>query len=142
MPAARCQWWFHDCVAARLRRALTADGEGLIPALLVTDETRGEVYRLQAEQVTDAGGQARGLVLIEPASPSGATDSTEALIERGLTRREADVALGVLSGQTMAETAAALVVSPHTVSDYLSRVFEKLDVTSRQQLAVRLMGAA
>jgi DNA-binding NarL/FixJ family response regulator len=53
-----------------------------------------------------------------------------------------EVTLAVLRGQTTIAIATELVVSPHTVHDHLRKVFEKLGVSSRQQLATSLLGAA
>jgi len=106
------------------------------------DEAHGEVYRLRAEQVGGADGRPRGLVLIEPAAVVDSTNTVHALVQLGLTTREAEVTLAVLRGETTVAIAADLVVSPHTVHAHLRNVFEKLGVSSRQQLATRLLGAA
>lgn len=127
-------------VAARLERALSGEGADEIPALMVVDEENGAAYRLRAECVTGADGRNRGLVLIEPAVAMA--DTLDALTQMGLTPREAEVAQAVLRGQTTVAIAAELVVSPHTVHDHLRKVFDKLGVSSRQQMAVRLLGAA
>lgn len=129
-------------VAARLQQALSDEGAELVPSLIVTDEPGGEVYRLRAEQVQGADGRPRGMVLIEPATAQEISGTLDALVQLGLTRREAEVTRAVLRGRTTVEIAAELVVSPHTVHDHLRRVFEKLGVGSRQQLAARLLGAA
>jgi DNA-binding CsgD family transcriptional regulator len=129
-------------VAAQLERALTEEGAAIVPVLSLTDETRGEAYRLRAERVEGADGRPRGLMLIEPAASIGPADTTEALLQIGLTRREAEVTLAVLRGRSTLEIANELVVSPHTVHDHLRKVFEKLDVNSRQQLVGRLLRAA
>ncbi len=113
----------------------------MVPAPTLTDETHGEVYRLRAERVEGADGRPRGLVLIEPGAVVGPVDTLEALMQLGLTRREAEVTLAVLRGQTAMQIAVELVVSPHTVHDHLRKVFDKLNVSSRQQLAARLLGA-
>ncbi|HEX4867163.1 MAG TPA: LuxR C-terminal-related transcriptional regulator [Acidimicrobiales bacterium] len=39
-----------------------------------------------------------------------------------------------------AETAAALFLSPHTVRDHVKTVFEKVGVSSRNELVARLFG--
>lgn len=131
-----------NIVVARLERALTDEGTAEIPVLTVTDERSGEVYRLRAERVEGADGRPRGLVLIEPAASVGQAGTIEALIDLSLTRREAEVALAVLRGRSTIEVAAELVVSPHTVHDHLRKVFDKLGVNSRQQLALRLLRTA
>ncbi len=131
-----------NIVAARLERALTDEGAADVPVLTLTDEANGEIYRLRAERVAGTDGRPRGMVLIEPAAAVGPTTTREALEQLGLTRREADVALVVLRGQSTFEIAAELVISPHTVHDHLRKVFDKLGVNSRQQLVARLLGAA
>jgi DNA-binding NarL/FixJ family response regulator len=70
-----------------------------------------------------------------------ATDTVDGLAQLGLTPREAEIALAVLRGQTTVAIAADLVVSPHTVHAHLRSIFDKLGVSSRQQLAMRLLGA-
>jgi DNA-binding CsgD family transcriptional regulator len=129
-------------LAARLECALGDEDADAIPVFTVLDETRQETYRLRAERVEGADGRPHGLVLIEPASSLRPAASLTALEELGLTRREAEVSLAVLRGRSTVEIAAELVVSPHTVHDHLRNVFAKLGVSSRQQLAVRLLGAA
>jgi DNA-binding CsgD family transcriptional regulator len=52
-----------------------------------------------------------------------------------LTSREVDVALGVVEGRSNRDVARALHLSVRTVETHLGRVFAKLDVHSRTQLA-------
>ncbi len=52
-----------------------------------------------------------------------------------LSRREAQVALLVSEGCTNHQIAARLQVSPKTVETHLSRIFKKLGITSRAQVA-------
>jgi DNA-binding NarL/FixJ family response regulator len=78
--------------------------------------------------------------MLEPAISPGMSEQAQVLARFGLTRRECDVALAIVRGRTTAEIAADLVVSPHTVQDHVRKVFDKLGVASRQQLAVRLLG--
>ena len=60
------------------------------------------------------------------AAPSTATD---------LTGRERDIARSVAEGRTNREVAAALHISPKTVENQLSRIYAKLGVRSRTELA-------
>jgi DNA-binding CsgD family transcriptional regulator len=55
-----------------------------------------------------------------------------------LTPRELQVALAVAAGKTNREAGAALFLSPKTVELHLSRVYRKLGVRSRTELARRL----
>jgi DNA-binding CsgD family transcriptional regulator len=60
------------------------------------------------------------------------------LARHGLTQREADVAGLVVRGATNAEIAAALHLGQATVKTHLTRVYAKLGVHSRTQLALLL----
>jgi DNA-binding CsgD family transcriptional regulator len=125
-------------VAAQLAETLGDAGSTIVPELEITDEDHHQTYRLRGERVDGADGRARGLIVIEPGS-TGARTTPAALVRLGLTEREADVALAVLRDRTTAEIAVELGISPHTVHDHLRNVFAKLDVGSRQQLAMRLL---
>jgi DNA-binding CsgD family transcriptional regulator len=56
----------------------------------------------------------------------------------GLTPTEAEVAQLVAQGLTNREVAHALFISPHTVDANLRRIYRKLQVRSRTELARRL----
>jgi DNA-binding CsgD family transcriptional regulator len=92
--------------------------------------------------VTGGDGRPRGLVVIEPASSPGRSEQMDLLARFGLSRRECEVAAAVIQGRSTGEIAHLLYVSPHTVADHLRKVFDKVGVGSRQQLALRLLGGA
>ena len=57
----------------------------------------------------------------------------------GLTAHEASVARLVARGHTNREVAAELAVSPKTVEAHLSRIYRKLELRSRTELALRMV---
>lgn len=57
----------------------------------------------------------------------------------GLTRRECQVLLLSLRGETREEMARALFISPYTVQDHLKNIFAKVGVNSRRSLVARLV---
>jgi DNA-binding CsgD family transcriptional regulator len=79
-----------------------------------------------------ATGARRVAVIIEPAQP--ARIASLLMAAYGLTDREQDVTRLVLRGDSTAQIAAGLCVSPHTVQQHLKNVFEKTGVRSRRDL--------
>jgi DNA-binding CsgD family transcriptional regulator len=92
-------------------RAVTASAPSTAPS------TEAEASRLAAELRGELG-------LAEPIAAAGS-----------LTRREAEVAALARGGLTDREIADQLVVSVRTVETHLTRVYRKLGITSRRELA-------
>jgi DNA-binding CsgD family transcriptional regulator len=82
------------------------------------------------------GIERRTAIIIERA---GADRISPLLMETyGLTDREKEVTRLVLRGESTAEIAAALFLSPHTVQQHLKSVFEKTGVHTRRELVGRV----
>ena len=60
----------------------------------------------------------------------------------GRSTREVDVTLAVLRGLSVKEIAVELQCSPHTATQHLRTIFLKLGVSSRGELAARLLGGS
>jgi len=59
-----------------------------------------------------------------------------------LSSRQAEVVRALLCNLTVAETAETLGIRPDTVKTYLKRTYQRLEVKSRVELAIRVMAAA
>lgn len=93
----------------------------------------GSVARLRLRSVasrTDPAIAVTFLSLLEKQPPK-----RPVLLDRGLTARENAVAELASAGLRDAEIAAELMLSPHTVKQYLRTVYGKLGVRSRTELA-------
>jgi len=86
-----------------------------------------------------ASGSRRAAVIVEPAHPARITPLL--MSAYGLTEREQQVTKLVLGGDSTAEIAERLVVSPHTVQEHLKKIFEKTDVRSRRELVGKVFFA-
>ncbi len=133
-PLAGLRW-----VARLLGRALDGDDDAVlaVPFVVLSCGGGAAAWRLSAERVAGDDGAPRTLILLEPARPTETPGTLRAL---GLTAREAEVACAVIRGTTAGDAAAQLGISPHTVLHHLRRVYEKLGVSSRAGLALRLAG--
>jgi DNA-binding CsgD family transcriptional regulator len=92
---------------------------------------------LQASRLITGDDPEQMVVTVEPATTHELAGLL--LMAYGVTARERDVCLEVLSGNPTAEIARHLFISPHTVHDHLKSVFEKVGVGSRGELVARLV---
>ena len=78
------------------------------------------------------------LAVVEHVRSITGSSRTHSAVERldSLTAREREVAIAVGHGKTNAEIASDLFLSVPTVKAHVSRLFEKLDVTNRVQIAM------
>jgi DNA-binding CsgD family transcriptional regulator len=86
-----------------------------------------------------ASGSRRAAVIVEPAHPARITPLL--MSAYGLTEREQEVTRLVLRGDSTAQIAERLVVSPHTVQEHLKNIFEKTNVRSRRELVGKVFFA-
>jgi DNA-binding CsgD family transcriptional regulator len=83
-------------------------------------------------------GLARGkvaIVLERTPSPQSTSIRLEAY---GVTPREREIAILLAQGLTNHEIATRLVLSPYTIQDHIKSLFEKTEVSSRQELVARV----
>lgn len=113
------------CYGQRLRRNnRPSEARNLLRAALLTFERLGAVpWARQARHELQASGE-NPRPHVDPASE--------------LTPQELEVATLVSDGATNREAAAALFISPKTVEVHLTRIYRKLGVRSRTQLAREL----
>jgi DNA-binding CsgD family transcriptional regulator len=118
-------------VAGRaLRSAEHADAPGEVAFARVLSAT-GQWIVLHGASLASAGPR-RIAVIVEPAHPARITPLLMAAY--GLTDREQEVTRLVLQGDSTAQIAERLVLSPHTVQQHLKNIFDKTNVRSRRDL--------
>ncbi|HEY6746506.1 MAG TPA: LuxR family transcriptional regulator [Mycobacteriales bacterium] len=82
----------------------------------------------------------RRRAVAELAAAGGSAPAPDRAGVEGLTVQELAVAMSVADGATNREVSATLFLSPKTVEMHLTRVYRKLGVRSRTELAARLAG--
>lgn len=118
-------------VAGRARRSGAGmDSPGEVAFARVLSRSGRWIVLHGASLVSD--GRRRIAVIVEPAHPARIAPLLMAAY--GLTEREQEVTRRVLQGDSTAEIAEQLVVSPHTVQEHLKKIFEKTGVRSRRDL--------
>lgn len=121
---------------AVMMRAAAAGARGGTFKARVRDAHGGWILLEASELTEDATGGVEAAVTISRAS--GAELTGLLLKAHGVTAREQDICHEVLAGQSTAEIAARLAISPYTVQDHLKSVFAKFGVRSRAELVVKL----
>ncbi|MFF2210607.1 LuxR C-terminal-related transcriptional regulator [Streptomyces antibioticus] len=92
-------------------------------------------FRRAGNPRSAAGAAVRSAALAEGCEGARTPLLAAAAMTVPLTRREAEIAWLAVSGATSPEIAGHLVLSVRTVNNHLGRVYEKLGVTSRRELA-------
>jgi DNA-binding CsgD family transcriptional regulator len=83
-------------------------------------------------------GPRTGRVAIVLERATGPQSATLRLEVRGVTSREREVATLLARGLSNPEIADSLVLSPYTVQDHIKSLYEKLGVSSRQELVAQV----
>ncbi len=91
---------------------------------------------LQASRLITGDDPQQMVVTVEPASTHQVL--TLLLSAYGLTPREQEVCLELMSGSSSAAIAGHLFISPYTVHDHMKAIFGKVGVGSRGELVARL----
>lgn len=137
MDAGRLPTAVHAVAGRALRTAESHDDPGEVALARVLSRS-GTWIVLHGTSLV-ASGSRRAAVIVEPAHPARITPLL--MSAYGLTEREQQLTRLVLRGDSTAEIAEQLVVSPHTVQEHLKKIFEKTGVRSRRELVGKVFFA-
>jgi DNA-binding CsgD family transcriptional regulator len=137
LEAGRLPTAVHAVAGRALRTADGSDEPGEVALARVLSRS-GTWIVLHGTSLV-ASGSRRAAVIVEPAHPARITPLL--MSAYGLTEREQDVTRLVLRGDSTAQIAERLVVSPHTVQEHLKKIFEKTGVRSRRELVGKVFFA-
>jgi DNA-binding CsgD family transcriptional regulator len=140
--------YHHECYsegAVIERLSLFRDGKPAIIASAYRARSGGTFAPRQIDAFAEVAPLLQAILLRHAQSAAALAQTTgdtaplaSALAQAaGLSAREASVAAFILSGRTMAETAAALNVAESTAVTYRRRVYAKMGVDSRAELRSR-----
>ncbi|HLM10516.1 MAG TPA: helix-turn-helix transcriptional regulator [Thermoleophilaceae bacterium] len=137
LDAGRLPSAVHAVAGRALRSASGGERPGELALARVLSRSGTWVVLHGAAMV--GSGARRAAVIVEPAHPARITPLL--MSAYGLTEREQEVTRLVLQGDSTAQIAERLVVSPHTVQEHLKRIFEKTSVRSRRELVGKVFFA-
>jgi DNA-binding CsgD family transcriptional regulator len=137
LEAGRLPTAVHAVAGRALRTAHGSDEPGEVALARVLSRS-GTWVVLHGTSLV-ASGSRRVAVIVEPAHPARLTPLL--MSAHGLTEREQEVTRLVLRGDSTAQIAERLVVSPHTVQEHLKKIFEKTRVRSRRDLVGKVFFA-
>jgi DNA-binding CsgD family transcriptional regulator len=133
LDAGRLPSALHAVAGRALRTAESHDDPGEVALARVLSRSGTWIVLYGTSLV--ASGSRRAAVIVEPAHP--ARIAPLLMSAYGLTEREQEVTRLVLRGDSTAQIAERLVLSPHTVQEHLKKIFEKTGVRSRRELVGR-----
>ena len=137
LDAGRLPSAVHAVAGRALRTAESHDDPGEVALARVLSRS-GTWIVLHGSSLV-ASGSRRAAVIVEPSHPARITPLL--MSAYGLTEREQEVTRLVLRGDSTAQIAEPLVVSPHTVQEHLKKIFEKTGVRSRRELVGKVFFA-
>jgi DNA-binding CsgD family transcriptional regulator len=137
LDAGRLPTAVHAVAGRALRTAESHDDPGEVALARVLSRS-GTWIVLHGTSLVAAGSR-RAAVIVEPAHPARITPLL--MSAYGLTEREQEVTRRVLRGDSTAQIAQHLVLSPHTVQEHLKKIFEKTGVRSRRALVGKVFFA-
>ena len=137
LGAGRLPSAVHAVAGRALRTAESHDDPGEVALARVLSRS-GTWIVLHGSSLV-ASGSRRAAVIVEPSHPARITPLL--MSAYGLTEREQEVTRLVLRGDSTAQIAERLVVSPHTVQEHLKKIFEKTGVRSRRELVGKVFFA-
>jgi len=117
-------------VAGQALRSVNSTPAGEVAMARVL--TRSGMWVVLHGAALQTGSELRVAVIVEPAHPARITELL--MSAYGLTDREQEVTRLVLQGDSTAQIATDLALSPHTVQQHLKSVFDKAGVRSRRDL--------
>lgn len=123
--------------ASGLRRLEQMPDPQALPSVRARTHS-GQWLSIHATHLDGPAGRQTGVV-VEPASPPQL--SSLILSAHGLTPAQMRVAALVLQGRSTRQMVSELHISPHTVQEHVTAVFDKIGVRSRRELATTLLAS-
>jgi DNA-binding NarL/FixJ family response regulator len=140
LAAGACGYLLKDTRVDRLADGIRQAAAG---HLVISGEVAGAlVVRIRAEVEAQAPSTDAGARREDPSAAGAVAAEEEVVDERpALTPREQDVLRLIVKGADNVAIGEELSISPHTVKQYVTNIFEKLGVHSRVQAAVHAVRA-
>jgi DNA-binding CsgD family transcriptional regulator len=124
-------------VQLRARQATLADVDASESIAVRARGRSGRWYTLHAARAEpDDAGRCASIVTVRPVT----LRERAALLTRlyGLSAREREIVAAIARGEPTKHIAAALAISPHTVTEHINRACDKIGVRGRKELIARL----